>query len=53
MGVDGSDKAVGWDHVIIGQSILEGTPFEAFTVENNVDETMTEGVIENGYDFPM
>lgn len=53
VGVDSSGKVVGWDHVIVGQSILKGTPFEAFMVKNGVDETMVEGVIENDYGFPM
>ncbi|MDF6734672.1 molybdopterin-dependent oxidoreductase, partial [Escherichia coli] len=53
VGVDNSGKVVGWDHVIVGQSILKGTPFEAFMVKNGVDETMVEGVIENDYGFPM
>ncbi len=53
VGVDNSGKVVGWNHVIVGQSILKGTPFEAFMVKNGVDSTMVEGVIENDYGFPL
>ncbi|MEW1780729.1 xanthine dehydrogenase family protein molybdopterin-binding subunit [Arthrobacter sp. NPDC080086] len=53
VGVDASGKVVGWDHVIVGQSIIKGTPFEGFLVKNGVDETMVEGVADNTYGFPM
>ncbi|CAN5155925.1 xanthine dehydrogenase family protein molybdopterin-binding subunit [soil metagenome] len=51
--LDAQGKVTSWDHVIVGQSILKGTPFEAFLVKNGVDSTMTEGVAENDYGFPM
>lgn len=46
-------EVIAWDHVIIGQSILKGTPFEAFMVKDGVDGTMTEGVAENVYAMPL
>jgi isoquinoline 1-oxidoreductase beta subunit len=53
IGLDAQDKVVGWQHTIVGQSILKGTPFEPFMVKNGVDATMTEGIVENDYDLPL
>ncbi len=44
LGLDASGNIVGWDHVIVGQSIIAGTPFEPFMVKNGVDSTMVEGM---------
>jgi isoquinoline 1-oxidoreductase beta subunit len=51
--LDDRGRPLAWDHVIVGQSILKGTPFEAFLVKNGIDGTMTEGVAENHYGMPM
>ncbi|CAH0446588.1 Isoquinoline 1-oxidoreductase subunit beta [Ralstonia syzygii subsp. syzygii] len=53
IGLDGSGKVLGWNHVIVGQSITKNTLFEPYTFKNGVDATMAEGVIENDYGFPM
>jgi isoquinoline 1-oxidoreductase beta subunit len=53
VGLDASGNIAAWDHAIVGQSILGGTPFEQFLVKNGVDHTMTEGVQENHYGLPM
>ncbi len=53
IGLDAHGKVVGWQHTIVGQSILKGTPFEPFMVKNGVDATMTEGLLENDYNLPM
>ncbi|CAG9165012.1 Isoquinoline 1-oxidoreductase subunit beta [Cupriavidus laharis] len=53
IGLDAQGKVVGWQHTIVGQSILKGTPFEPFMVKNGVDATMTEGLVENDYGLPM
>ena len=53
IGLDAKGNVTAWDHVIVGQSILTGTPFEAFMVKNGVDATMVEGVVENDYAVPM
>ena len=50
---DGKGIVLSWKHVIVGQSITMGTPFEAFTVKNGADTTMTEGVAESAYPFPI
>ena len=51
--LDAQGKVIAWDHVIVGQSILKATPFEAFMVKDGIDATMTEGVAENDYGVPM
>jgi hypothetical protein len=30
-------QILAWDHAIVGQSIITGTPFEPFMVKNGVD----------------
>ena len=52
IGFDDKGEILGWDHVIVGQSILAGSPFEAFMVKDGVDGTMVEGMKEP-YDVPM
>ena len=51
IGPDGLPAA--WRHVIVGQSILTGTPFESFAVKNGVDGTATEGVVDTHYNLPV
>ncbi|WP_211455167.1 xanthine dehydrogenase family protein molybdopterin-binding subunit [Collimonas antrihumi] len=52
IGYDGRGKIAAWEHVIAGQSILTGSPFESFLVKDGVDGTMTEGVLESHYAIP-
>ncbi len=52
IGLDAKGKIVAWDHAIVGQSIMAGTPFEAFMVKNGVDGTMVEGM-GAPYDVPL
>ena len=52
IGLDAKGKILAWDHTIVGQSIMAGTPFEAFMVKNGVDGTMVEGMGEP-YTLPM
>jgi isoquinoline 1-oxidoreductase subunit beta len=49
IGPDGLPAA--WRHVIVGQSLLMGTPFESFAVKNGVDSTATEGVADSHYNL--
>jgi len=46
IGADGSVAA--WDQVVVGQSIMAGTPFEAM-VQNGVDPTSVEGASDLPY----
>jgi isoquinoline 1-oxidoreductase beta subunit len=52
IGFDDKGKILAWDHVIVGQSILKGSPFEEFMVKDGVDGTMVEGMKEP-YAIPM
>ncbi|QJR11795.1 Isoquinoline 1-oxidoreductase subunit beta [Usitatibacter rugosus] len=52
IGLDAQGNIVGWNHVVVGQSILTGTPFEAFAVKDGVDGTSVEGVPDTKYDIP-
>lgn len=49
VGVDANGNPTAWDHVIVGQSIGAGTPFEAFLVHKGIDHTSIEGVPESPY----
>ncbi len=49
VGANGMPSA--WRHVIVGQSILAGTPFESFAIKNGVDETATEGTSDTPYNI--
>ncbi|MCG2586743.1 xanthine dehydrogenase family protein molybdopterin-binding subunit [Massilia sp. TS11] len=46
IGLDDKGRILAWDHTIVGQSIITGSPFEAFMVKNGVDATMVEGMGE-------
>lgn len=51
-GLDAEGRIVGWRHRIVGQSILRGTPFEGFLVQNGVDATSVEGASNLPYAIP-
>jgi len=50
VGPDGLPSA--WRHVIVGQSIGQGTPFADMLVKNGVDATAVEGVSDTPYVVP-
>lgn len=52
IGFDAQGNVLGWDHRIVSQSILTGSPFESFMVKDGVDATTTEGMREP-YNVPM
>jgi isoquinoline 1-oxidoreductase beta subunit len=52
IGLDAKGNIVAWDHLIVGQSIAAGTPFEGFMIKNGVDSTMVEGM-GAPYDVPL
>ncbi|HEV8597996.1 MAG TPA: xanthine dehydrogenase family protein molybdopterin-binding subunit [Gemmatimonadales bacterium] len=47
LGSDG--MPVAWHHVLVGQSILAGTPFAPMLVKNGIDATSVEGVADSPY----
>ena len=48
VGADGLPAA--WRHVVVGQSIMEGTPFAAF-MKDGIDPTVAEGVTDTQYNL--
>lgn len=50
IGQDGMPAA--WRHVVVGQSIVAGTPFESMMTKGGVDQTAVEGIADGGYDIP-
>ncbi len=51
-GLDAQGRIAGWNHAIVGNSIVAGTPFEAMMVKDGIDPTSTEGVADTPYDIP-
>jgi isoquinoline 1-oxidoreductase beta subunit len=51
-GLDTQGNIVGWEHRIVGQSLMAGTPFEQAFVKNGVDGTSVEGAANLPYDIP-
>jgi isoquinoline 1-oxidoreductase beta subunit len=53
IGFDDAGHVIAWQHRIVGQSIIMGTPFEPYMVKDGVDSVMTEGVVNTAYDVPL
>ncbi|WP_396616500.1 molybdopterin cofactor-binding domain-containing protein [Lysobacter soli] len=47
--LDDAGNPVAWHHVLVGQSILIGSPFEAMMVKGGIDGTSVEGVVDSPY----
>jgi isoquinoline 1-oxidoreductase beta subunit len=52
VGFGASGAIVGWNHAIVGPSIVAGTPFEPMMVKDGIDPTSTEGVSDTPYAIP-
>ena len=52
VGIGDDGMPVAWKHVIVGQSLVAGTPFAAMLIKNGVDETAVEGATDNPYEIP-
>src|SRR5256714_13465038 len=50
VGADGMPAA--WRHVVVGQSLVAGTPFAVMLIRNGVDQTTVEGVADTNYNIP-
>jgi isoquinoline 1-oxidoreductase beta subunit len=48
-GLDDKGRPVAWDHVVVGQSIAAGTPFEPFLVKHGIDGLSVEGLADSPY----
>ena len=51
IGVGNDGMPAAWRHVIVGQSIVAGTPFAAMLIRNGVDETTVEGAADTSYNI--
>ncbi|HEX5772885.1 MAG TPA: molybdopterin cofactor-binding domain-containing protein, partial [Geomobilimonas sp.] len=51
-GLDDKGNLTAWQHTIVGQSIIAGTPFESAMVKNGIDESSVEGAAEIPYAIP-
>jgi isoquinoline 1-oxidoreductase beta subunit len=51
VGIGGDGMPSAWRHVVVGQSILAGTPFAAMMVKNGVDHTAVEGAADTSYNI--
>jgi len=51
-GFDASGNPVAWTHTIVGQSIMEGTPFAMMMIKNGVDVASVEGAADLLYGIP-
>ncbi len=47
--LDANGMPAAWEHVAVGQSIMLGTPFEAFQIKDGVDATSVEGTADSPY----
>jgi len=52
VGVGSDGLPLAWRHVIVGQSIVAGTPFASMLVKNGVDATAVEGAADAHYSIP-
>jgi isoquinoline 1-oxidoreductase beta subunit len=51
-GLDAAGNPVVWQHQVVCQSFMVGTPFESFAVKNGVDTIAVEGASDLPYDIP-
>ena len=51
-GLDENGNITGWQHTIVGQSIMEGAPFEGRMINNGIDATSVEGAADIPYNIP-
>ena len=51
-GLDEDGNIIAWEHHIVGQSILSGTPFESSAIKDGIDATSVEGASNLPYKIP-
>lgn len=51
-GLDANNKIAAWNHTVVGQSLVTGTPFEPGFVKDGVDGSSMEGITDTPYDIP-
>ena len=51
-GLDPKNTLIAWQHTIVGQSILKGSPFEEGLTTDGIDGTSVEGAEDIPYEIP-
>jgi isoquinoline 1-oxidoreductase beta subunit len=51
-GLDSSGNLTAWEHTIVGQSILKGSPFAPMMTQKGIDVTSVEGAEDIPYEIP-
>src|SRR5437764_11827785 len=51
IGIDADGMPTAWRHVIVGQSLVAGTPFAVMLIKNGVDQTTVEGTSDTSYNL--
>jgi isoquinoline 1-oxidoreductase beta subunit len=49
VGIDKAGMPVAWHHVVVGQSIIAGSPFEAFAPNKEIDDSSIEAIASSPY----
>ncbi|MGE3262038.1 MAG: molybdopterin cofactor-binding domain-containing protein [Bacteriovoracia bacterium] len=52
VGVGEDKKLSGWNHRLVGQSVIGGSVFEPMMVKNGIEATVSEGITESKYELP-
>ncbi|MFQ6332272.1 xanthine dehydrogenase family protein molybdopterin-binding subunit [Methylophilus sp. 3sh_L] len=47
--LDQQGKPLAWQQILVGQSIIKGTPFEGVMIKEGIDATSVEGVADSPY----
>jgi isoquinoline 1-oxidoreductase beta subunit len=50
--LDAAGAVTSWNHTIVGQSFIAGTPFEPFIIKDGIDGTSVEGAVDLPYAIP-
>ena len=51
-GLDADGRLIAWEHRLVSQSIIVGTPFEKFLIKDGIDQTSVEGAADLPYAIP-
>jgi isoquinoline 1-oxidoreductase beta subunit len=49
VGITPQNRIAGWNHRVVSQSIFMNTPFERMAVNNGVDASSVEGIVDSPY----
>lgn len=50
--LDADGRLLGWQHRLVGQSVLSGSPFEKFAIKDGIDHASVEGASNLPYAVP-